>query len=100
MHIVYALLCLAGYFVAIGATLAAWLLSERPRVLRDHVLQLSRLGLISGCAFSIARLLWPLNLNATFEQALLAVSLAVVMVLRADSEVKRQRGQCSSGSTA
>ena len=96
MHTLFALLCLLGYAVTIVATFVAGLLRGPPDDIRRHLRHISRLGLIAGCAFSIARLLWPLDLHAEWEQAVLAISLAIIMVLRADSEVRRQRVEAAN----
>jgi len=91
MSLTFALLALAGLFVTICATVAADLLRGRPTELRWHIRRLARAGMVAGGLFMIARILSRQQLTADPELALLAVSLAVVMALRAHSEIRRQR---------
>lgn len=93
MSTTYALLAVAGLFVTICATVAADLLRGRPTELRWHIRRLARALMVVACLCLIARILTRPLLYADPEMALLAVSLAVIMAMRAHSEIRRQRGE-------
>lgn len=96
MHTVFGYAAIVGFLVAFLATIAADLFRGRPEDIRWHLRKVLRFIMAGSCAFSVARLLWAPAISTTPEHAVLALSLAGVMVLRAQSELRRQRAESTT----
>ena len=85
----YAILSVLGFSVAAVATLATMALRGRPTEWRWRVRQLSRFGIFCACVGAVMRITQHPDPVATGDQALLALSLGVMMMARAHSEIRR-----------